>query len=207
MSIFSIVKAAVSTRDAAELYGFQITRNGMICCPFHDDRNPSMKVDNRYYCFGCHETGDVIDFVGRVFGLAPYEAAKKLMTDFHLDPNAPASVIPAKKAKQTEHTQQWKRETACTSTLVSYECFLKKQKEKYAPVITDDVWDKRFIKACRILPITGYYIDCLFDADPVLRKQTADALLEHGAIDKINAILMNAEKEGTQNAGSERLAA
>ena len=45
MSIFQTVKENVTARQAAEQYGLRISRNGMICCPFHDDRHPSMKVD------------------------------------------------------------------------------------------------------------------------------------------------------------------
>ena len=43
MSIFQTVKENVTARQAAEQYGLRISRNGMICCPFHDDRHPSMK--------------------------------------------------------------------------------------------------------------------------------------------------------------------
>ena len=75
-NIFTTVKAAVTTKQAAEYYGLKVSRNGMTCCPFHEDRHPSMKVDERYYCFGCHETGDVIDFTAKLFGLTPYKAAK-----------------------------------------------------------------------------------------------------------------------------------
>lgn len=89
-NLFTTVKSAVTTRQAAEYYGLKVSRNGMTCCPFHDDRHPSMKVDERYYCFGCHETGDVIDFTARLFGLTAYEAAQKLACDFHIDPNTPA---------------------------------------------------------------------------------------------------------------------
>ena len=60
---------------AAEHYGIEVKRNGMACCPFHDDRTPSMKVDKRFHCFGCQEDGDVIDFVGKLFGLSPKRAA------------------------------------------------------------------------------------------------------------------------------------
>lgn len=41
----------------------------MACCPFHDDKHPSMKVDRRFHCFGCQADGDVIDFTARLFGL------------------------------------------------------------------------------------------------------------------------------------------
>ncbi|EWT04414.1 hypothetical protein N864_08110 [Intrasporangium chromatireducens Q5-1] len=42
------------------------------CCPFHEDHTPSLSVDaipDRYHCFGCGASGDVIDFVGRLHGL------------------------------------------------------------------------------------------------------------------------------------------
>ena len=51
----------------------------MICCPFHRDRTPSLKLNDTYfYCFGCHATGDVIDFTARIYGLSNVQAAKKL---------------------------------------------------------------------------------------------------------------------------------
>ena len=70
MNLFEAVKDAVPTRTAAEHYGIEVKRNGMACCPFHDDRTPSMKVDKRFHCFGCQEDGDVIDFVGKLGTLA-----------------------------------------------------------------------------------------------------------------------------------------
>lgn len=91
MHIFAAVKAAVTTREAAVFYGLRVPANGMICCPFHPDRHPSMKVDARYYCFGCHETGDVIDFVGRLFHISPLDAARKIAADFGIDPRTPAA--------------------------------------------------------------------------------------------------------------------
>ena len=44
-NIFEAVKESVTTRQAAEYYGVQVGRNGMACCPFHDDKHPSMKID------------------------------------------------------------------------------------------------------------------------------------------------------------------
>ena len=43
----------------------------MCVCPFHDDKNPSMKVDRRFHCFGCQADGDVIDFVSRLENVSP----------------------------------------------------------------------------------------------------------------------------------------
>ena len=53
-----------------------------------------MKVDGRYYCFGCHETGGVIDLTAKLFALTPLNAARKLAADFHLDPEAPVPALP-----------------------------------------------------------------------------------------------------------------
>lgn len=62
MNVFEAVKQSVTTRQAAEHYGIHVGQNGMACCPFHNDKTPSMKLDRRYHCFGCGADGDVIDF-------------------------------------------------------------------------------------------------------------------------------------------------
>lgn len=94
MDIFTTVKAAVTVKQAAEHYGLQVSRNSTACCPFHDDRHPSMKLNERYfYCFGCGATCDVIDLVAKTFDLSSYEAAKKLAYDFGIDPDKPPAAI------------------------------------------------------------------------------------------------------------------
>ncbi len=47
----------------------------MACCPFHNDKTPSLKLDRRYHCFGCGADGDVIDFAAALYGLGKKEAA------------------------------------------------------------------------------------------------------------------------------------
>ena len=94
-NVFEAVKQSVSTREAAEFYGIKVSRTGMACCPFHDDKNPSMKVDQRFHCFGCGADGDVIDFTAKLFNLSPKEAAEKLAQDFGLiyDSQAPPRML------------------------------------------------------------------------------------------------------------------
>ena len=85
-SVFEAVKQSVTVREAAQMYGIEVNRSGMACCPFHDDKNPSMKLNEEYfYCFGCGATGDVIDFTARLYNLSPKEAAEKLAQDFGLE--------------------------------------------------------------------------------------------------------------------------
>ena len=78
MNLFSAVKDGVTTREAAERYGLRVSRSGMCCCPFHNDKNPSLKVDKRFHCFSCAADGDVIDFTARLHGLSAKSAALKL---------------------------------------------------------------------------------------------------------------------------------
>ena len=84
-----------AVRDRCERYGKAL-------CPFHNDRHPSLDMaDDHYYCFACGEHGDVIDFVSRLFQLSPYDAARKLMADFHLSLDKPPSAA----ALSAKHTQ------------------------------------------------------------------------------------------------------
>ena len=200
-NLFTTVKAAVATRQAAEYYGLKVSRNGMTCCPFHDDRHPSMKVDERYYCFGCHETGDVIDFTARLFGLTAYEAAQKLACDFHIDPNTPAPSAASPLRRQL--ARQRDVEAHCIRVLVDYECLLKRQKEQFAPTITDETWDERFIKACDTLPLVGYHLGCLYSPDPELRKETAEDLTRDGTIQRMEDELRLEKNEVRQRRTSD----
>jgi len=79
---YAHIKQSITTRQAAESFGIPVNFHGMAVCPFHDDHNPSMKVDDNFYCFGCGATGDVITFTSRLFGITPASAARKLAMDF-----------------------------------------------------------------------------------------------------------------------------
>ena len=119
MNIFETVKAAVTVRQAAEHYGLKINRSGMICCPFHDDRHPSLKLNEDYfYCFGCGAKGDVIDFVARLLDLSAYEAAQRLAADFGLD--RPPSVVAQVKKYRPRVNQSKQDELFCMNVLSGY---------------------------------------------------------------------------------------
>ena len=150
MRIFEIVKENVNLREAAELYGIDVNRYGKALCPFHNDRNPSLYVaDDHYYCFACGEHGDVIDFVGRLFQLSPYNAARKLMADFHLSPDKPpsAAALHAKRIR-TEAQQLMENERLCFSVLSDYARVLRNWKVRYAPQSPDEPVPARFVEAC-----------------------------------------------------------
>ena len=63
--------AAQTVRDTVDmeqilgLYGYQ-TKRGFMVCPFHGDKDASLKVykgTGGWHCFGCGKGGSVIDFV------------------------------------------------------------------------------------------------------------------------------------------------
>lgn len=84
MNIFTQIKERLTARQVAEGYGLKVNRNGMACCPFHEDHHPSMKIDTNYYCFSCGAKGDAVGYVAQMYGLPQYEAAKKVNEDFQL---------------------------------------------------------------------------------------------------------------------------
>ena len=84
MNIFQKVKERVTARQVAEKYGLKVRQNGMACCPFHNDKHPSMKIDRNYYCFACGAKGDAVNYVAVLFGLSQFEAVKKINEDFSL---------------------------------------------------------------------------------------------------------------------------
>ena len=46
MNVFRTVKASINTREAAARYGVEVNRHGKALCPFHNDRHPSLFVDD-----------------------------------------------------------------------------------------------------------------------------------------------------------------
>lgn len=77
-NVFSEIKNRLAMPEVARFYGLEMYRAGMACCPFHDDKTPSLKVyDDHFYCFGCGATGDCTGFVAKLFGLRQIDAAKK----------------------------------------------------------------------------------------------------------------------------------
>ena len=52
MTLFETVKSNVTTLQAAERYGLKVGHGDMCKCPFHNDKNPSMKIyGTRFHCF------------------------------------------------------------------------------------------------------------------------------------------------------------
>ena len=203
MNLFETVKSAVTVKQAAEYYGYKVNRSDMICCPFHDDRHPSMKLNNDYfYCFGCGATGDVIDFVARLFGLSSYEAAKKLAYDFGINPDNPPVAMALKKPYPLARVFR-NDEMYCQRVLCDYLHLLERWKIEYAPQSPEDNLDDRFVEAGQMLEYVEYLLDVLMFAELEQRVKTVDMLLKAATIAELEQRLKRLEKE-VQHHGEER---
>ena len=140
MDLFTQIKMAVSVKEAAKYYGLEVNRGNMVCCPFHNDRTPSTKLNEDYfYCFGCGATGDVIDLVAKLFNLSSYDAAKKLVYDFGIDPDKPPAAAALRKPKYPLAKAFQREELHCQRVLRDYLHLLERWKVQYAPKTPDDL--------------------------------------------------------------------
>jgi hypothetical protein len=159
-NVFETVKQSVTIREAAERYGIEVKRGGMACCPFHDDKNPSMKLNEEYfYCFGCGATGDVIDLTARLYNLSPKEAAEKLAQDFGLiyDSQAPPR---RNYVRQKTEAQKFREDRQrCYRVLSDYYYLLKKWEADRSPRTPEEEPHPRFVEAIQKKPYVDYLLD------------------------------------------------
>ena len=183
-------------KEAAEHYGLKIGRGDMVCCPFHNDRTPSMKLNEDYfYCFGCGASGDVIDFAARLFHLSNYEAAQKLAYDFGIDPDKPPAAAALRKPKYPLAKAFQKEELHCRRVVCDYLHLLENWKVQYAPQTPDDTIDDRFVEACQMLDYIEDLVDILTLADLEVRVKTVDMLQKYDMIDRLEERLRRLKKE------------
>ena len=129
MNIFEKVRESVTMKQVAELYGID-TRRGMINCPFHNDKTPSMKLYyDHFYCFGCGAHGDAVSFAARITGLSQYEAAKQLCSAFGIVHNSNEPFIKPLIQRETQREQ----ETKAFRILSDYCKMLREWRERYKP--------------------------------------------------------------------------
>lgn len=197
MNFFETVKQTVTTRQAAERYGLSVNRSGMARCPFHADHNPSMKVDDRFYCFGCGASGDVIDFTARRFGISLKDAATKLAADFGSNPRPPTEVhIPKRHAEPCPDSER-----LCICVLQDYLRLLRIWRVRYEPVEPGAPMDDRFVESCQMEAIINFFLDVLIVGDPALRERVLEVLLKDGSIYELQAYVEKQKKEEPSHAG------
>ena len=159
-NVFETVKQSVTIREAAERYGIEVKRGGMACCPFHDDKNPSMKLNEEYfYCFGCGATGDVIDLTARLYNLSPKEAAEKLAQDFGLIYDSQAPPRRNYVHQKTEARKFREDRQRCYRVLSDYYYLLKKWEADRSPRTPEEEPHPRFVEAIQKKTYVEYLLD------------------------------------------------
>ena len=159
-----LIRSAVSVPDAARFYGYEPNRAGFICCPFHSEKTPSMKLyRRRFKCFGgCGQSGDVIDFVSRILNLPFRDAVARLNADFRLgiDLSAPIDTdqLRAHRAAQIERERrraEWAAEYGRRSDEYRRLCAAKRDKR---PQAVGD-WHTEYVEALHRLDYLEWWLD------------------------------------------------
>ena len=170
-NVFEMVKQSVTVREAAERYGIEVKRGGMACCPFHDDKNPSMKLNEEYfYCFGCGATGDVIDLTARLYNLSPKEAAEKLAQDFGLIYDSQAPPRRNYVRQKTEAQKFQENRDHAFRILADYFHLLRKWEAGYTPKTPEEPMHPRFLEAVQQKDYIGYLLDSFLEDSPEKQK-------------------------------------
>ena len=197
MNVFGTVKTSINTKEAAARYGVEVNRHGKALCPFHNDRHPSLFVDDdHYHCYACGEHGDVIDFTAKLFGLKLYEAAQKLAYDFGITQDKPPDKAMQEKQNRKNEAQRLREnEKLCFSALMEYYKLLQEWMILYAPKTPEETSHDRFIQACRHLSYVEYLVDLLIMGDSYERTGVIDMLMTDDKLKKLQTYLEKVKKE------------
>lgn len=201
--LFQLVKESVTARQTAEAYGLKVNRSGMCCCPFHGDKNPSMKLDERYYCFGCGVTGDAIDLTAKLFEINTREAAEKLAADFGImlsnsPPEKDMKGITPRIRENPERVLQ-KKIRRGMDTLIRYSRLMETWKKEFAPQREDEEWHPLFVEALQSAALVEYLTD---EAFAVMKGQEQQFLDDYGG--EIDRIERRLEQYGRTDAAEDR---
>lgn len=190
MNVFETVRNNVKAIDVAIMAGFRPNRSKMICCPFHNDRHPSMKVDQRYYCFGCGAKGDAIDFVANYYGLNLKEAAEKIASEFVLSYDSTRYSNGFTKQgipKKSEYQIWMEQKRELFAQLSKLHEKLRQMKIEYAPKDREDsTWSPLFALTEKEFNYVDYLYDyCMFEAaDGELKEKYEELRKELKKIEK-----------------------
>ena len=188
MNLYETVKGRVTPQMAAERYGLPVNRGGMACCPFHDDRTPSMKLyPDHFHCFGCGQAGDVIDLTAQLTGQNARDAAGRLATDFGIPMQTGEDTAPRPAKEIPYHlTQQFREsERLCFSVLTDYLHLLRGWKVRYAPKTPDEPLGDRFVEACQMECHSEHLCDVFIFGSAEQRTAAVRELWDSGRIKQL----------------------
>lgn len=106
----SSIDRVIEAADLVDLIGSYVTLkkkgvNFEACCPFHEEKTPSFKVNpvkGIYKCFGCGKGGDAISFVMDIEPASYVEAIRLLATRYHVELEETRATGDEDRARQSE---------------------------------------------------------------------------------------------------------
>lgn len=127
------LKSDISLVRLIESSGYQLKAEGkdkVMCCPFHDDDTPSLKVSvskNVFNCFGCGQSGTTIDWVMQTQGVSFRHACEILMDGVGLESGV--KKINSKQKLASPLASQTDNQTALNQVIDYYHESLKQTPE------------------------------------------------------------------------------
>lgn len=113
------VLSRISTREGLAYYGVTLNRRDFARCPFHPEQTPSfhyIRSTDRYYCFSCGRSGNLIDFAAEFYHVTlPRQLPQVLQMldrDFALGLDKPLSRAEDAARKEARQLEQQMREAA-----------------------------------------------------------------------------------------------
>lgn len=163
--------------DIAIKYGFKPNRSGFINCPFHNEKTPSLKIykGNRgFSCYGCGESGDIIQFVMKYFEINFMQALVKIDTDFHLGltgkrlSDNEKKMIVKEQVKKSQIALFEQKQEQRINELYNFYCAnnrrMLKNKNKYAPKKSDKCVHSLYAEATGVeYKYNNYLCEILFE--------------------------------------------
>lgn len=164
------IKDRLTMQEVLEYYGYEPNKKGFVCCPFHSEKTPSMKIfEKDYHCFGCQEHGDVITFIQKLFGLSFQETLKKVDIDFGLNLYGEHTFDEIRrshyKQKQIQAERERKKREKEQAENEYWAVFdewkrLDDNSRIYAPKTPDEEWHPLFVEALQKLAYQEYLLAC-----------------------------------------------
>lgn len=165
------IKERLTMRDILDRYGYATDKKGFMCCPFHNEKTPSMRIyEKDYHCFGCQEHGDIITFVQKIFGLSFLDALRKIDADFGLNIYGDHSFEELRKSHYKNRAIQAERErmkqqkeTADKEYWAAFDEWkrLLDNRKIYQPKTPNDDLHPLFVESLQKLKYQEQLVDCL----------------------------------------------
>lgn len=164
------IKDRLTMREVLERYGYEPNNRGFMCCLFHNEKTPSMRIyDKDYHCFGCGEHGDVITFVQKLFNISFPDTLKKIDIDFGLNLYGDKTFEELRKShyqtKQRQAKMEREKAEREQSNMEYWAAFdewkrLEDNKRKFAPKTPDEELHPLFIEALQKLSYQEHLLEC-----------------------------------------------